>query len=82
MHFWGESPTGDWHLFIRDRSNERESTTENADGNVSPEGNLGEVKLLLHGTVTMPEIQRNALNDKTLDSDDIRNYLDSVSFGY
>ena len=80
VHFWGESPVGDWHLYIRDRLNERQSTTENDDGNVSPEGNLGEVKLLLHGTEMMPEIQKNALNDKTLDSDEERNYLDSVSF--
>ncbi len=79
VHFWGEPTIGDWHLFIVDSSNKRQ--TENADGNVSPEGTLGEVKLFLHGTETIPEIQKIALNEKTLDSQDERDYLDLVSSG-
>jgi len=75
VHFWGEPPEGNWHLIIIDRPYARQSTI-----NVPPGGNLGEIKLLLHGTATMPEIQRKALNDKTLDvTEGVQNNLDSVS---
>jgi hypothetical protein len=58
---------------IRDRSNERQS-----DFDILPNGSFGELRLLIHGTATMPEIQRIALADKNVDPQTDDNERDLV----